>query len=390
VSDDDASRLDVLRRLGASEGEAAELLAYGRLAFARPASALRLPLEDEPFAAAWAGYAAEAQRRGAWTVLRERLPQLRFPIAPGVAETPAYRAAVRRGEPPPEGPGLRLEAPETLRLFLHRTPAGRIPVVVAEHRADFVALVRAFIARGEPSAVPDSQGAVIVGGYNNWDRVAGLRTAFERGELEAGGATSWVEAFAWVRERKELYQDCFILLSGGAYSGVPAAEMGMGEAEWRRVSLEIRLEHECAHYFTRRGLGVMRRSLHDELIADYAGIVAAAGRFRADWFLRFLGLEGVNYRSGGRLENYREGLSDGAFAVLQSLVRRAASAVETVDRRRPPSWRTSFGRARMMLALAAQPIEALAAEDGAEQLTRRLRTRWVRRWLRPEGYSDRA
>lgn len=373
--DDDAPRLEVLRRLGATEGEAAELLAYDRPAFARPAGALSLPLADEPFVAAWAGYAAEARRRGAWAVLRDRLPQLHFPIAAGISETPAYRAAVRRGEPPPDGPGLRLEAPDTLRLFLPRTRAGRVPVIVAEHRADFEALVRAFVARGEPSPVSQSQGAVIVGGYNNWDRIATLRAAFERGELEAGGAATWTEAFAWVRERKELYQDCFILLSGGPYSGVPAAEMGMSEAEWRRVSLAIRLEHECAHYFTRRVLGAMRRSLHDELIADYAGIAVAAGRFRADWFLRFLGLADGNYRCGGRLEIYREGLSDGAFAVLQTLVRHAAAVVETVDGRLPPAWRTSAGRARVMLALAETPVETLAAEDGAERLAVRLRIR---------------
>lgn len=373
--DDDAPRLEVLRRLGATQDEAAELLAYARPAFARPGGALRLPLADEPFVAAWAAYAAEARRRGAWAVLRDRLPQLRFPIAAGISETPAYRAAVRRGEPPPEGPGLRLEGPETLRLFLHRTRAGRVPVIVAEHRADFEALVRAFVARGEPSHVPESQGAVIVGGYNNWDRVARLRAAFERGELEAGGAATWTEAFAWVRERKELYQDCFILLSGGPYSSVPAAEMGMGEAEWRRVSLAIRLEHESAHYFTRRLLGAMRRSLHDELIADYAGIATAAGRFRADWFLRFLGLEAEKYRPGGRLEIYRAGLSDGAFAVLQALVLRAAATVETVDARLPPTWRTPAGRARVMLALAAEPIEMLAAEDGTERLAARIHIR---------------
>lgn len=375
--DDDAPRLEVLRRLGATEYEAAELLAYNRPAFARPDDALRFPLADEPFVAAWAGYADKARRRGVWTVLRERLPQLRFPIAPGISETPAYRAAVRLGEPPPEGPGLRLEAPDGLRLFLHRTVAGRIPVVLAEHRADFEALVRAFVARGEPSPVPESQGAVIVGGYNNWDRIARLRAAFERGELEAGGAATWAEAFAWVRERKELYQDCFILLWGGPYSGVPAAEMGMGEAEWRRVSLAIRLEHECAHYFTRRVLGAMRRSLHDELIADYAGIAAGTGHFRAESFLRFLGLGAGIYRPGGRLEVYRQGLSDGAFAVLQALVLRAAAAVETVDRRLPRTWRTPSGRAQVMLALASAPIETLAAEDGAERLAARFRFRDV-------------
>jgi len=87
------------------------------------------------------------------------------------------------------------------------------------------------------------------------------------------------------RSRKELYQDRFIILSSGPYSGVAAAEMGVPEDEWRRISLTIRLEHECAHYLTRQILGSMRNSLLDELIADFAGIVAATDRYRADWFL---------------------------------------------------------------------------------------------------------
>lgn len=50
----------------------------------------------------------------------------------------------------------------------------------------------------------------------------------------------------------------------------------------------------------------------DELIADYAGIVAAWGRYRADWFLRFVGLEDYpRYREGGRLQNYRRGAGPG-------------------------------------------------------------------------------
>lgn len=72
----------------------------------------------------------------------------------------------------------------------------------------------------------------------------------------------------------------------------------------------------------------MRNNMRDELIADYQGIVAAnGGRYRADWFLRFIGLEAFpEYRQGGRLQNYRgqPPLSDGAFKILQVLVKDAA------------------------------------------------------------------
>lgn len=371
------ARAAVLRGLGAGEGEVMELLLYNQNAFAIPEGELPpLPLDDEPFVAAWEGYAVEAERVGAAAALRERLVQLRFPIAEGISGTDAYRAATQRGAwPTGDAPGLALEVPGALGLFLHPTAAGRIPVLLTTHRADFVALVRALTRRGEPAPAPASQGAAMVAGYNNWDRVARLREAWERGEVEARGAAAWPQAFQALRERKELYQDRFILLSGGPYSGVPAGAMGVDEAEWARLSVTIRLEHECAHYFTRRVFGSMRNTLLDELIADYAGIAAAAERYRADWFLRFLGLEHpTDYRAGGRLENYRgtPPLSDGALAVLQRLVRRAARAVEAVDAGLPDGERGMDGRARMLLALASFTLEEMAADGAEDRLRLRL------------------
>jgi hypothetical protein len=375
-----ALRASILRRLGASNTEIEELLRYNANAFRVPAPGELppLPLPDEPFVAAWEGYAAEAAERGVWPVLRERLPQLRFPIEAGVSATEAYLAATRRGELPPQdtGAGVVLARPERLRLFLHPTAAGRLPVLLAGDRDDFVALVRALARRNEPDPIPASMGACMVSGYVSWDRVARLRERFEAGEREAfGGAADWKGAFAWVRERREMYQDCFVLLSAGAYSGVPAAEMGMDDDAWREASVAIRREHECAHYFTRRVLGSARNALHDELAADYAGIVAAAGRYRAEWFLRFLGLEDPHgYREGGRLQNYRSKppLSDGAFTVLQALVRRAAAQVEAFDRGLSSAHRTVEGRARVLLALASLTLEELADEGAAERLRSRV------------------
>ena len=87
-----------------------------------------------------------------------------------------------------------------------------------------------------------------------------------------------------------------------------------------------------SHYFTRRVFGSMPNNMLDELIADYQGIVAAnGGRYRADWFLRFIGLESFSdYREGRRLQNYRgqPPLSEGAFKILQILVKDAAENLE--------------------------------------------------------------
>jgi hypothetical protein len=242
-------------------------------------------------------------------------------------------------------------------------------VIVAGARADFERLVQALTRRNEPEPIPASMGACIVGGYNNWDRVARLRA-------EHRGPTSWDDHFRReVVPRKELYQDRFILLSSGPYSATRAESLGLDAEAWGAASLTIRLEHECAHYFTRRVFGSMRNSLLDELIADYAGIVAAAGRYRADWFLRFMGLEhGQRYRDGGRLENYRgtPPLSARAFVVLQSLVRAAAANIERFDRAlgAAPTVRDVTVRARVIAALARVGVDALASDGGDDALRR--------------------
>jgi hypothetical protein len=369
-----AARAETLRRFGAGEAHAEELLRYTGSVFVHPAT-VDLPLADEPFVDDWRRYAARAEADGVPAALREHLVQLRFPVAEGISATEAYQAAIRKGVLPARTDGLRLEDAAGLRLFIHPTPAGAVPVLLASRRADFEALVRALVRKNEPAPLPASMGACMVGGYNNWGRVAELRRRWEAGEVPVPGAEDWSAAFAVLKARKELYQDRFVLLSDGPYSGVPAERMGMDADAWRRVSVTIRLEHECAHYFTRRVLGSMRNNLLDELMADYAGIVAAAGRFRADWFLRFMGLEDPDgCRSDGRLWNYRGDppLSDAAFSVLQRLVRAAALALQAADASLEDESRTAEGRARVLLALAELTLEEIAAGGVGDRLAERL------------------
>ena len=364
----------VLRRLGATTAECEELLRYNENVFEIPCG-IELPLPDEPFVACWEGWAAEARCRGAFPVLSEHLPQLRFPIREGMSGTEAYRAATLKGVPPadlPEATGLPRARPELVELALHPSPAGRIPVLTVRGRAEFVALVQALGHRNEPFPVPESQGALMLSGYNNWTRIAALRREWEARE-PAERQGSWSEEFAGLRPRRELYQDRFILLSDGPYSAVPAADLGLDEPTWRSLSLAIRRDHECAHYFTRRLFGAMRNNLLDELIADYSGMVAALGRFRSDWFLRFLGLEAFpRFRPEGRLGIYRgkPPLSDGAFRVLQALIRDAAQNLERFDAALPAGPRGLAERAAAITALASLRLEDLAAPGGEETLAR--------------------
>jgi anti-sigma regulatory factor (Ser/Thr protein kinase) len=112
---------------------------------------------------------------------------------------------------------------------------------------------------------------------------------------------------------------------------VAAGEIGLGDADWLERSLVLRREHECTHLFTQRAFGAMRNHALDELLADFAGLLAAFGEYRPELARRFLGVEpGGGYRTGGRLQNYRgqPSLSDAAFAVLVRLVDAAVAGLE--------------------------------------------------------------
>jgi len=366
-------RTQVLRELGATDADVEALLAYNQNVFDLAAvdnitSTAHFPLPDEPFVDAWRGYLAEAEAsgKGIFETLRHKLIQFQFPIQEGISQTDTYRAATLRGTPPPADlVGIQLNRPEALQLRLHATPAGHIPVLLTADRTDFVTLVRALTLKNEPANVPDSQGAAVVSGYNNWDRVRAIRTAWETSQPQPPSAEEWQAEFANVIPQKERYQDRFILLSDGPYSAVQASQLGLSDAEWRQQSVILRRDHECAHYFTRRVFSSMRNNLIDEIIADYAGLVGAIGHYRADWFLRFVGLEAFPaYREGGRLQNYRgkPPLSDSAFDILKALVKRAAENLERFDTaHRAEIQGMSEGMALMIMSLIHFTLEELAA-----------------------------
>jgi hypothetical protein len=363
-------RMQVLLNLGADPTQLEELLSYNQTFF-QVNDIVRYPLADEPFVEVWENYASEVAQAANIGVLSKYLVQLRFPICTGMSENADYLAATRRGINPDNleaATGLLFQCPERCQLVLHSTPAGRIPLLIAETRQDFVHFVQALARRNEPISVPDSMGASMVAGYNNWHRIQLLRSAFEA----SNHSSSWEVEFQRIKEQKSCYQDRFIILSSGPYSGVPAADLGLQPEEWRRISLAIRREHECAHYFTRRVFGSMRNNLIDELIADYWAISTNLGYFRADWLLRFFGLEAFpRYREGGRLQNYRGDpeLSDGAFVILQLLVKQAAENLERFDRRYTSELRQPDAQPALFLALSSQTVEEIASDHGVNILS---------------------
>jgi hypothetical protein len=371
-----------LRAAGVSEPELAELAGYTERRFESPAGApVEVPLPDEPLAAPWAVWAAQARDAGAAAVLGRIFPQLSFPIRAGISQSPDYVAATLKGVAPAElaeATGLPLERPDGIELELHPSVGGRVPIVTVRHRGDFVTLVQALTRRNEPVAVPASQGASMVAGLPNWERIRALRREWEARPRGAGDAESWPEELRRIQQRRELYQDRLILLSDGPYSGVPAVELGLDEDRWRRLSLVIRREHECTHYFTRRAYGSMKNHLLDELMADYAGLAAAFGAFRADLLLHLLGLGAAGPgQKGRRFDIYRGDppLSDGTFRALETVVVRAADNLEACERALWPGGPPGGSeRAAMVQALAVLGLEGVAAPGGAMRLEQACRS----------------
>ncbi len=369
-------RANVLASYSASAAEIEELLAYNENLFENSHLdfPLKLPLSPETHVATWQEYLTQAQEIGVFPTLQNKLVQLRFPIQEAISETEVYREATRKGKlvnNTTQTTSLQLKEPEKLELIIHESLAGSIPVIIVNNRADFVSLVQAITMRNQPKDVPASMGACMVGGYNNWDRIRQYRQQWQNNHPDSTEA-DWNGEFKRLIPQKELYQDRFIILSKGNYSNVSATHVELTENKWHYISLIIRLEHECTHYFTKRIFGSMHNNLLDEFIADYRGIVSAVGCYRDDWFLRFMGLECFpNYRKGARLENYRGNLSDNSFKILQSLVVDAAKNLKYFENKHNQKIKPDM----MLIALCNMTLEELATDDAQENILDFLRSR---------------
>jgi anti-sigma regulatory factor (Ser/Thr protein kinase) len=368
MPDDLNQRRERLARLGATGNAVDELISYDTrfIDTAQFRDVPPLPLGDEEHIEAWEAYAKDAETEGAVAALAKRLPQLRFPVREGMSDFEPYRAATRKGifpERVPEATGVQFTRPEGITLSIRETIAGRIPIIVAEERSDFELLVQAFTDRNEPKPVPTSMGACIVTGLNNWDRVHARKRAW-REENPAAPDSDWSAEFKKMVPQKHLYQDRFIILSSGFYSGVSAEAADIPSTEWKELSIAIRREHESVHYFTHRILGAMRNNLLDETIADYAALVSVFGHYRPLLAKHFFGLEDYpEYRAGGRLENYIGSLGPQAFRVLQAIVVRAIDNLGKFDM--IENERTNGRRplAQIVIAIGSMTLDELACED---------------------------
>ncbi len=204
-------------------------------------------------------------------------------------------------------------------LVYEVTPAGSVGVVTLFEREDFVTFLRIMANRCTMAEIPDTQGAALLDGVINWDKIRAHKKKYISEEIEKGSSfPDWDSEFVRFTSDKENYKDALIVLSVGPYSGVSAESMnrlllrsGQGdeksrtvsEEEWLSLSDTIRRYHECTHFICRRKFADQKDAVWDELVADAAGISAAFHRFDPRMEELFLGIENGRY-TGGRLENY--------------------------------------------------------------------------------------
>lgn len=156
---------------------------------------------------------------------------------------------------------VKFRHPESIIIEIYNSFAGEVPIIYVPDTDDFETLVTSVIYKG---VRPE--------------------------QLSQTGAS-----FAFGKSTR------FIILSSKPYSNVPACELRLNEADWKNKSMIIRREHECTHYFTKLHFGISRNCLHDELMADFFGLYEAFGYYKAEYFLKFMG---IIPGSGNRLQFY--------------------------------------------------------------------------------------
>jgi hypothetical protein len=288
----------------------------------------RAHLGSEPFVVNWLSHLQDAGRSSVRKVLEDAIFEFTFPVATGVSNglahkalsTPSWagavplRSTVETGAP-------EWGTPEQWKLTLGSTAGGLLPIIEPVSRRDFVLMVQAIIHRNEPVPVPDSIGAFLVSGYTSRKIHREVRDAIAQGLMAADARDP------------RLWSEKFLLLSSGQYSGVPAQDMGMEHDAWIKASRQIRLEHEGCHYLVRRFYPRIVFGLHDELVADFAGLMSAFGEFRAACFLRFMGIDDSGVaQPTGRFAHYQRPLTEHpeAKAAVGRLLVAAAQNLEAM------------------------------------------------------------
>ncbi|WP_272149795.1 DUF7005 family protein [Tenacibaculum aiptasiae] len=287
---------------------------------------------NNEFIKVWEDYKKESLEIGCFNTLKKYLVQLQFPVKKNISKTEDYKNVTLRGRQKQSDGFLELNKADDIVFELYDSPiVGKVPVIIVPNEEDFTTVICALSNKNEPKKLPNSMGALFINGINNWDRIHKLKSSW----LKKNPLGNWKQAFKTdILPNPYLFKDKLIVLSGKGYSGIKSKQLGISDEEWKSSSLIIRREHECVHLFTLQYYGRMANNIHDEIIADYAGITRVLGNFNKEWFLNFMGLEAYpKYRLGGRLQNYQQpiSLSEESFNGLKLLVKGISETIANFD-----------------------------------------------------------
>lgn len=298
--------------------------------------------------------------------LKKCYPQLNFPIELEIEKKEEYKDVVLRGKTENISltSSLKLNDYKNISLRVIESIAGKIPVITVPDKEDFKAILQSLLHKNNPVAIPQSMGAALINGINNWQKIAGLKSDW----LATNERGNWgKEFYANVLPNYSLYKDKLIVISTNPYSNVSAKQLGLNESVWLSYSVSIREEHECTHLYTLKKFGVASNNLHDELIADYIGIVKTINQYNKSWMLLFMGLENYpEYRQGARLENY---ISNTKLD-FKKLIRIIKMAIENISIFHESQGILKSDRDQMCRidALCATSLQELSSLNGASVL----------------------
>lgn len=225
-------------------------------------------------------------------------------IAPGKGADEQYADIVKKGYEPENRDLSHFSTNEKDCLEYENTPVGMVLCITLHERSDFVTFLRIMANRCSMAEIPDTQGASILDGVINWQKIREHKKTFlEEAQQNGVQLPDWNAEFRRFTSDRRNYKDALIVFSIGPYSAIPASSLGLSNDEWITLSHIIRKYHECTHFICRRNYPEKIEPVWDELVADAVGIYAAFGEYSSNTEKLFLGIEGENY-IGGRLENY--------------------------------------------------------------------------------------
>ncbi len=263
-----------------------------------------------------------ANGKEALEALAQRFPQLY--VAPAEGAQDIHRRAAAFGIEP-DGATLDhfITTPED-ELREVDTPAGPVEVLFLKERADFETFLQIVGHKSSPNPIARTVGAITYRGLVDWGKVAAAKATYR-----ATGGDDWSAEFARLAKQPGAFRSELIVISEGPYSNVSADETPYDEAEWLRVSREVRLHHECAHVVCRRLMPEDVLPVWDEVTADVTGLLCATGRYDAALAGRFLGVTAEGF-SDGRLSEY---LDEAQPPRIDAIAAEVYGALEKIEAR---------------------------------------------------------